>query len=262
MREDLAIKNLKEVKKIFDKHDIKFWLDYGTLLGAVRDKRLIEWDSDIDIGVLGNFDKIISLIPELEGIGFGIHLGEFKIDKENSERELTIRRFGISIEICLYQIRDEKAYQILVWGPNSFSRKLKLLYQFLSQRLYIKSAKWDFFVKAINSYLSLLPHALRGHISNLVRRAAWRSGLKYILVAVPKYHFENLETIEFYGMRFNIPSDVENYLKLHYGENWRTPKKEWFPAREDGTMSKMGLLNMMCQEEEKNGLENSSNPSR
>ena len=40
-REKLSVKDLKEVKEVFDSLDIKFWLDWGTLLGAVRDGKII-----------------------------------------------------------------------------------------------------------------------------------------------------------------------------------------------------------------------------
>ena len=43
-------------------------------------------------------------------------------------------------------------------------------------------------------------------------------------------------TIEFYGMTFCIPSDVEDYLKYHYGESWRIPQKNWDWERDDGEL--------------------------
>jgi phosphorylcholine metabolism protein LicD len=52
MNEELAVKNLKEVKEIFDRAGVKYWLDSGTLLGAMRDGKIIEWGHDIDLGAM------------------------------------------------------------------------------------------------------------------------------------------------------------------------------------------------------------------
>ncbi|SDA61767.1 LicD family protein [Methanobrevibacter millerae] len=49
--QDLCLSLLDFISNVCMKYDLEWWLDYGNLLGAVRDKDYVPWDDDIDIGM-------------------------------------------------------------------------------------------------------------------------------------------------------------------------------------------------------------------
>ena len=61
-------KTLLQAVQILNKHKINYWICHGTLLGLVRDKKIISNTSDIDIGIWKNdYDKkkIIKIFSNL-----------------------------------------------------------------------------------------------------------------------------------------------------------------------------------------------------
>jgi len=62
---------LRFVDDLLNRHGILHWVDYGTLLGAVRDGTLIPWDEDVDFGILeADAQRVRALQPEIEKDGF------------------------------------------------------------------------------------------------------------------------------------------------------------------------------------------------
>lgn len=58
-----SAKLLQTIDTICKKHKLKYWLHYGTLLGAVRHGGFIPWDDDIDIGMMrDDYEKLIEIL--------------------------------------------------------------------------------------------------------------------------------------------------------------------------------------------------------
>ena len=89
MNRDIQKENLILLKDVLTSHNIKYFIESGTLLGAVRDKGFIKGDEDADISIgkhdMSKLRKIYSKLEKLGFISFRNGLPE-RDDLEENER--------------------------------------------------------------------------------------------------------------------------------------------------------------------------------
>lgn len=63
--QDLCLELLKFIDNVCTRHNIQYWLEFGTLLGAVRHEGFIPWDDDVDISIMRNdFDRFLDVFKK------------------------------------------------------------------------------------------------------------------------------------------------------------------------------------------------------
>ncbi|CAH3157218.1 unnamed protein product [Pocillopora meandrina] len=75
---------VKNISRVFDKYGVKYWLDYGTLLGAYRMGDILSYDHDADISYILETEKpeAFRKLRELgmQANGLVVALGDVTVD--------------------------------------------------------------------------------------------------------------------------------------------------------------------------------------
>lgn len=225
---------LRDVNEVLDKYDVEFWLDGGTALGVVRDKKFIEWDNDIDLGAWdGEVPKIKKAAKELNVKGFSVLFSVWK-------DRVVFSRDGIEAEINLYRMIDGMARQTFFLYRLKFLGKILYYKHKLLMMLPPKEGPpiQGRFLK-LSGILFRLTHILPGKVRSAFDKLVvgiFTSTCKKMPTSVPAMFFKDLEKVKIYGMELKVPNSKEKYLAYKYGDDWKTPKKDYVYYEEDCTI--------------------------
>ncbi len=139
-RQKVEIEALKEITALFDAHNIVYWIDCGTCLGAYRYGGMIPWDWDIDISILmPDHENVKQILSQLDPEKYQIQDWS-SYSKPKTFLKLYVKETKNFIDIYHYHI-DEQARTVNYYYtfldspfPNSWKQ---------SEIKHIKPLKYD-----------------------------------------------------------------------------------------------------------------------
>lgn len=134
---EFARENLLKLTRLFTENDIKYFADFGTLLGIARDGDLISWDDDIDLSILvEDFEKVVVFFENqirnfdlYDDIKCEIHATYNKVKNEPINISLSFKTDNLKpirdfqINIAILTIEDELAVQSMNRSPKHHFEK-------------------------------------------------------------------------------------------------------------------------------------------
>lgn len=237
---------LSKLDEVCEKHGLRYYIAFGTCLGALRHKGFIPWDHDIDVLMPAeDAQKLIQLQEEF-GERYFVQCKEtdpafgsiaYKLrDSEtaciwNEYKECTFNQ-GLNIDIYPYYDAPRTRAGLLLNIWRSY------LYRILSLD-DMPIAHTGFMRTAVKMILFLFRGKRRIKVRERMRKKllSVKNGTHILdyygedvtpfsAITYPKAWFGVPKRLEFEGRYFNAPTEPEKYMRRRYGYYMKLPPVE------------------------------------
>ena len=239
----------REIKRICDKHNIKYFIIAGTLLGAVRHGGFIPWDDDMDVGMLReDYEKFLKVAKTELGEEFFLQTPETDKNYGLPFAKILLNgtvlveatagsnaKKGIFVDVFPFDVAPENEADRENHNKKTYLYKrlllAKLNYNVCAKNDYVKRAVY-FVLKIISAFYShdKLVKKLESEITR------YNNSKTEDIVNIGGAYGYKKETIKadwvrdtveipFEDMTISAPVDYIKYLETFYGD-YMTPPPE------------------------------------
>lgn len=251
---ELTLQELKEIEfdllKMFDafckENNIRYYLSHGTLLGAIRYKKFIPWDDDVDLLIpREDYNRMLTLFQDTERYKlFAFEKNPkflFPIAKlcDMTTRKVEPCDNGVVLGV------DIDLFPLDAWDDDLEKAKKEVKYIsrnmfYLSLAKMSESSSKNPIKRLVKSVLMVFCKLMgaRHFIKNIIRVSskAGNQTTKYLGCKawcvygekgiIPAEVFADMVDIEFEGEKFPAPVGWDTYLTCLYGDYLPEPPKE------------------------------------
>jgi lipopolysaccharide cholinephosphotransferase len=247
----------KQLDEICRKLNLRYWLMYGTLLGAVRHQGFIPWDDDVDVMMpRPDYEKLIDyLIAHAEEIA-PLKLMHYRTNKDyiypiarlsDSRYHIKYNKakdYGLGLFVDIYPLdgggnTPEEAEGIL--RAQQFDLSMALLAG--TDKYYSSASHW---IRNAPKFLAYLYAKARG--ANHYARKLDLNGQKYSyedskyvaqtnwdswILVYEKEWFDHIEYMQFEDTMLCVPKEYDKILTQTFGDYMTPPPEDKRIAQHD-----------------------------
>ena len=233
---------LDVIHQVCKKHDLKYSLAYGTLIGAVRHGGFIPWDDDIDLIMpRQDYEKLREIWQQEAPENY--ILQDSRINPDFTQNFLKIRKDHTTFlqsEEERTRLYHKGIFVDIFPGDRVAPGKLSRMLQFAAcavNLLYTRgfTSKSGGIIEMIERILLYVPCKYYPRIREAMNKfiQSWNGNETYqyvfpsTIVASRRYYpadiFENMTEIEFCGRQYSCVKDIDTVLRTDYGDYMQLP---------------------------------------